>query len=473
MLVTCSNKGMEYELSEYFTFKVPGFRFMPAFKRGSWDGKIRLFNTRLNILYKGLITHVEKWAAKNNYKVDIDESWKDTEFTTKQALEFISSLNLPKEITPRNYQIESFVEAIRKKRLTILSPTGSGKSLIIYLIIRYLNLKTLIIVPKVTLVHQLAEDIKSYGYKEEIHKIFSGEDKQTDKLYSITTWQSIFRLKKEFFDQYHVVIVDETHQAKSASIKSCLEKCINIIYRYGTTGTLDGENANKWVIEGLLGPVHKVTSSSELIENKILAKFNIKILVLKYTEAITDMVKGLPYQKELAFIVGYEKRNDLIVNLVTKIPGNNLVLFRFIEKHGDILLKKFQEKTDRPIYYIHGGIDAKIREKMRADIENEKNAIILGSIQAIGVGTNIIKLNNIFFTSPSKSRITNLQAIGRVLRKSKIKTTATLYDIADDLSVKTKRNKSHFNYTMRHFLERLKIYKSENFPFKIFNIKVK
>ena len=475
MMVTCSNEGMEWELAEHFTFLVPGHKFMPAFKTGRWDGKIRLYNRQTQTLYKGLVSHVEKWAEKCGYVVKKDPSFKEQPFTLEQATEFIQSINLPDWIETRDYQIESFIKAIQMQRLTILSPTGSGKSLIIYLIARYLDMKTLIIVPTKQLVHQMAGDIKSYGYDDDVHLIYSGKDKQTDLKISVTTWQSIFRLRKDFFDQFDVVLVDETHQAKANSIRNILEKCTNIVWRYGTTGTLDGSNANKWVIEGLLGPVHRVVTSIQLIEDKVLSAFKIACIILDHPADLKDMLKGQSYQTEIDHIVTNEKRNKLIVEMVTRTKGNNLVLFNFVKKHGDVLHKMFKEATDRPIYYMHGGIDAGIRDEMRAQIEKEDDAIIVGSIKAVATGTNIVRLNNIFFTSPSKSRITTLQAIGRVLRKSKIKTKATLYDIVDDLTPvnpKTKK-RGRLNYAMRHFLERLKIYKSENFPFKVYNVKVK
>lgn len=476
MMVTCSEPGMEHELSEYFTFKVPGYQFMPAYKTGRWSGDIRLFNRQTQTLYKGLVSHVEKWAEKLGYTVEKDKSFASTEFTTEEALAFIKSLELPDwlDLETRDYQVESFVKAVQERRLTILSPTGSGKSLIIYLIARYYDLKTLIIVPTKQLVHQMSDDLKSYGYDKDIHLIYSGKDKNSPHKFSVTTWQSIFRLKKDFFEQFEVVIVDETHQAKANSIRSILEKCTKIKFRFGTTGTLDDHNANKWVIEGLLGPVHRVVTSSQLIEDKVLAKFDIAAIVLKYPEELCAMMKGQSYQNEINFIVGNEKRNRLIVNLVTKIRGNNLVLFNFVTKHGDPLHKMFLESTDRPIYYMHGGIDASIRNDMRAQIEKEKDAIIVGSIKAVATGTNIVKLDNIFFTAPSKSRITTLQAIGRVLRKSETKKTATLYDIVDSLEVPSKTGKSsRMNYALRHFFERLKIYKSENFPFKVYNTRIK
>jgi superfamily II DNA or RNA helicase len=472
-MVTGSNQGLEYELGEAFSFSVPGAKWMPAFKSGIWDGRIKLYNYKTKLIYRGLLPRVLAWAEKNNYQIEIDDSLqkKSVSLNDQECQAFIGNLNLP--ITPRHYQISSFRNAIDNKRLTILSPTASGKSLIIYMITRYLNNKVLLIVPTVNLIHQMADDFKSYGYKEDCHLIFSGQDKLTKEKITISTWQSIFRMPRLWFDQFDTVIVDEVHQAKAKSLTNILEKMTKTEYRYGTTGTLDGSETNRLVIEGLIGPVDQQVTTTDLIQEEYLADFNVKCLVIRYSEDLVQANKGNGYQEEIDLIIGNEQRNQLIFDLVNKVPGNNLVLFNFIEKHGHKLKELFEANSTRPVYYIDGKTDPKIRNEMRAQIEKETDCIILASTKVMATGTNIIKLNNIFFTSPSKARITTLQAIGRVLRKSKTKLKATLFDIADDLSYSSKNQKTKYNYTMIHLFERLKIYKQENFPFQIHNIKLK
>ena len=83
-------------------------------------------------------------------------------------------------------------------------------------------------------------------------------------------------------------------------------------------------------------------------------------------------------------------------------------------------------------------------------------------------GINIKNLHNVIFASPSKSRIRNLQSIGRVLRKGNNKTKAVLYDIADDISLNSSKN-----YTLNHLIERIKIYNEENFSYNIINVNLK
>jgi superfamily II DNA or RNA helicase len=258
------------------------------------------------------------------------------------------------------------------------------------------------------------------------------------------------------------LLVKNCHGAKAKSLTGILEKMSNTKYRFGTTGTLDGTETNKLVIEGLLGPVHRVVTTEKLIKTEVLANFNVNCVLLKWPEHVSEVVSQYTYQEEIDWIVTNEKRNKIIVDLATKKKGNNLVLVNFVDKHAEVLLEMLKKATDRPIYYVHGGISAEIRNEYRAQIEQETDAIILATTKAFATGTNIKKLNNIFFCHPSKSRITTLQAIGRVLRRSEEKTSAVLYDIVDDLSYGKKQN-----FSMRHFFERLKIYVSEQFPYTI------
>jgi superfamily II DNA or RNA helicase len=461
------------ELSEYFTFYVPGYKFVPSYKNKIWDGKIRLFNTRTKLVYHGLVPYIEEFCKEREYSIAIDPKIKITaEFSVHEAKEFISTLTLPHEI--RDYQLSSFNKAIRDKRILLLSPTGSGKSFILYLIIKYLQQskqRGLLIVPTITLVSQMFTDFKSYGYDSEdnIHMIHAGKEKNADKFLYISTWQSIYNLDQKYFEQFDFVIGDECHQFKAKSLTSILEKCINAEHRIGTTGTLDGMQTNRLVLEGLFGSVYKATTTSELIEKKQLSSFNIKCLVLKYPEETCKKLKKSEYQDELDFIVRNVARNNFIKNLVLSLNGNSLVLFQFVEKHGKELYANIKEKSkNRKVFYVSGETDVEVRESVRSITENESDAIIVASYGTFSTGINIRNLHNIIFASPSKSRVRNLQSIGRVLRLGDSKSNAVLYDIADDFRVD-----KYVNHTIKHFIERVKIYDEEKFEYKFYQIDLK
>ena len=453
-----------HELSEYFTFFVPGYKFMPAYRNKFWDGKIRLFNKMNGLLYAGLNEYVEKFCKERGYLLDYSDEFTAIEFSLKEAKEFLDKLNL--KIYPRDYQIEAFTHAVRNRRALLLSPTASGKSLIIYMLNRLYNAKTLIVVPVTSLVHQLSSDFEDYGYdsKRHVHKIFSGQEKNTDKLVTISTWQSIYKMPKDWFSQFDVVIGDEAHLFKAKSLTSILEKMNQCKYRFGFTGTLDGTNTHKLVLEGLFGPVKKVITTAELIEQKHLSDFKIKALILSYPDEIKQMMKNYSYQDEIDYIVSCSNRNNFIKNLVLSLEGNSLLLFQFVEKHGRIL-NDLLKNNGKETYFVHGGVDAEERENIRKLVEQNSNTIIVASYGTFSTGINIRNLHNVIFASPSKSRIRNLQSIGRGLRRSETKTESTLYDIADDISWKSRKN-----HTLLHFIERMKIYNEEKFDYKIYKI---
>ena len=468
------------ELSEYFTFFVPGYQFVPAYRNRIWDGKIRLFNLHTQQLYLGLIPYLKEFCEERGYKYEYEEI--EDEFSVYQADKFFKSLNLHSSgnpITVNEHQQEAFIEAMQAKRKLLLSPTASGKSLIIYLIFRqlldYQDLKGLIIVPTTSLVEQLTSDFKDYASEtdfdvdEHVHKIYQGKEKHSGKKLIISTWQSLYQMPPEYFQQFQYIIGDEAHLFKAQSLTTIMTACTNAKYRIGLTGTLDGTKTHKLVLEGLFGPVRQVITTKELIDKNILSSFIIKCLILKHSSEKCEESKDWTYQQEIEYLINSHNRNRFIRNLAISMKTNTLVLYQMVEKHGQVLYNMIKEKAgDRKVFFIHGGVEAEEREQVRRIMEEENDAIIVASFGTFSTGINIRNLHNIIFASPSKSRVRNLQSIGRGLRKSGTKDQATLYDIADDL-----RYKKHMNFTLRHFVERVKIYNEEKFPYKIYNIGLK
>lgn len=469
-------KSLAQELSDYFTFFVPGYQFQPAYKNRLWDGKIRLADLRSFSIYRGLVPYIQKFCKERNYTLEIDSNINVTEnFSLIEAVEFIKTLNLPASIEVRDYQLQSFVHAVRNKRILIVSPTGSGKSLILYLILRYLqetqHKKGLLIVPTTSLVEQMYSDFASYGYDSEeyCHRQYAGKDKSVDKLLTITTWQSIYKLPPEYFEQFDFVLGDECHLFKAKSLTTIMTGLRNASYRIGCTGTLDGTQTHRLVLEGLFGAVYQATTTKQLIDNKQLADFKIKCLILKYPEHICKISRQWDYNTEKEFIVLNKARNDFIKNLTLSLNGNTLVLFQLVEKHGKDLYENIKSNAGkRHVFFVHGGTDVEIRESVRSITEKQNDAIIVASYGTFSTGINIRNLHNVVFASPSKSRVRNLQSIGRGLRIGDNKTEATLFDIADDF-----RTGKHTNYTLKHFIERVKIYDDEKFNYKFYNIELK
>ena len=371
---------------------------------------------------------------------------------------------------PRDYQIEGVYDALRHNRKLLISPTASGKSLMIYSIVRYYVEKeqnTLIVVPTTSLVEQMYKDFADYGWDvgSYCHKIYAGKERETNSQVIITTWQSIYKLPKQYFSRFNVVVGDEAHQFKSKSLISIMTKLCDAKYRFVFTGTLDGSQTHKWVLEGLFGPSYKIIKTDELMQKGHLAKLDIKVLLLKHPPHRFEV-----FEDEVQYIINHQKRNNFIKNLTLDLKGNTLVLFARVEGHGQPLYESINNNTtdDSKVFFIHGGVNTDERELVREITERENNAIIVASYGTFSTGINIKNLHNVIFASPSKSRIRNLQSIGRVLRKGENKVKATLYDIADDISYKSRKN-----YTLNHLIERIKIYNEENFNYEIINIPLK
>ncbi len=479
--------GVAQELSEFFEYYVPGYKFIPAYKNKMWDGKIRLFDLRSHELPSGLFQYVKEFASTpgRDYVIELEHCNYYGIPDSKPVIDmnFISSLTLSsggKKIVPRDYQLEAIHHGLCNKKALLISPTASGKSLIIYILLRYYlnnhSKKILIIVPTTSLVEQLYKDFEDYSQYDDnfdaesmCHKIYSGKAKIFDQRIVITTWQSVYKLQGQWFEPYGMVLGDEAHNFKAKSLTSILTKCKEAEYRFGTTGTLDGTTTHKLVLEGGFGPAYYVTTTKKLMDSGSLAQLDISVLLLKYSEAECKLVNKAKYPEEVDYIVRHKRRNQFISKLALDQDGNTLVLYQYVEKHGKPLydIIKSLAHTRRKVFFVSGGTDVETREQTRTIVETEKNAIIVASLGTFSTGINIKNLHNIIFASPSKSQIKVLQSIGRGLRKSDDGRETKLFDIADDLHYR--KNK---NFTLNHAAERIKIYTREKFKYKIYDIKI-
>ena len=479
-----ADSGVRMELEDYFKFQPSGYQFNPSYKNRVWDGWIRLFQAMRPKLYVGLFSKLVKFCEDRGYDLKApDHLYVAEEIPDDYAYQLAEEINC--KYKPRDYQNQYVVDAIRDSRSLSLSPTSSGKSLIIYLITehyrRTYDHRTLIIVPTISLVHQMAGDFIDYGCDESlVYKIQGGIDKNTDAPIVISTWQSLIKLPKEWFGQFNVVLGDEAHNFQAKSLQKIMEGLDQCYYRHGFTGTLKAEESktHRLVLEGCFGAVRKHVSTKDLMDQGTVADFNVKAIVLshhvdvrnsffKAYKQIKESSKRYPAERE--FIVNNNKRNIFIRNLLWSLEGqNNLVLFDLVEKHGKIL-EPMLRRDDRQLHFIYGATKGEERERIRHLVENDpiKQHDILASYGVFSTGVNLKKLDNVIFASGSKSEIKVLQSIGRALRKGNDADKATLYDITDDLSVG-----SFTNYTLQHFRKRIEIYGREEFPFRVYTVEI-
>ena len=478
LYVTSRDSGILMELSEYFTFYAPGYKFMPSYRNKMWDGKVRLYNRMNSTIPYGLLNEVLQFSKDRDYQVNLTP---DIENRFSYDEKFIDDLSLyggGNQIEARDYQRKAFEFATENGKGILVSPTGSGKSLIIYMLIRYflqeeLDKKVIIVVPTTSLVEQMYKDFADYSsndsdfdVEEDVHRIYSGKEKTFEQSVVITTWQSAIKLPPAWFEQFGCIIGDEAHTFKAKSLTTIMNRLVNAEMRIGTTGTLDGGQVNELTLIGNFGPVYKVTTTQSLIESDTLADLKIKALVLKYSDEVRKAFGKQTYADEISFIAAHEKRNRFITNLALDQTGNTLVLYNLVKKHGEPLFKQIRDRAGkRKVFFVSGSVNAEEREKIRSLTEKENGAIIVASSGTFSTGINIKNLHNIIFASPSKSQIRVLQSIGRGLRKSENGQGTVIYDLADDLSWKKRKN-----YTLNHAVERVKIYNKERFDYQIYEV---
>ncbi|USV40876.1 DNA helicase [Xanthomonas phage BUDD] len=476
--------GISYEVSEAFAFFVNGYKFMPAFKAGRWDGKVRLYNIKDRNFYIGLLPKLFEWAEENGYTIEYanpadfarqyptinEESWNELKKCGK--------------FEPKWYQKDAVFSAINQNKTLILSPTGSGKSYIQYLITRYLlahtDGKILMTVPSTSLVEQMYSDFKDYvaddwDVEANVHRIYSGKEKYTEHRVVISTWQSAIKLPKAWFQAFGAYICDEAHGADAKSISQIIDQLGHAPFRLGLTGTLDGTKMHELDMQARFGSIIRVASTKDLQDGGDLAPLSIECLQLRYGKDDVALVKNMDYDGEIKFLVSHPKRNYLLAKTALAQKGNTLMLFNYVAKHGKVLyelLKPMCEANGKKLYFISGSTAVDDREQIRQILEKENNAILLASYGTLAVGVNVKNLHNLIFCHPIKAVIRTLQSIGRILRTAEGKQDVKLIDIADDLSYNTRSGVKKQNTILRHFLERLKIYVGEKWKYKIIPIKM-
>lgn len=476
-LVVDGDRGALQEMSEYFSFFVESAKYSPQFRNHVWDGRIRLVNLRNNTTLVGLYAHIVKFCADRNYTFidQTEEHLKPHIDDISQFEQWVQSLKLPFE--PREYQLRAAKYAIQANRGLLLSPTGSGKSLIFYMLVRWMlkhDRKVCLVVPSTSLVEQMISDFKEYAANddsfdvvEQVHGLHS-KIKTTDPYNDqcvVSTWQSLIKYDKNLFETWDAVFVDEAHSCVAKSLNTVVGGAINARYKIGMTGSLSSCVCHEFQITGLLGSVYQVTTTKQLQEKGQLNQLEVYMVNMKYPAAESKQLwketKKLKktYLDELDFINHHVKRQLFIRNLACSLKGTTLILFR-LREHGEWLYKLIKEKVgdQRPVFHIDGKVDAKTREAIRTSInKGNENPILVFSVSTSATGLNLPKCENLIL-SPTKSKITTLQAVGRILRLAKDKGTSKVFDLVDDL-----RTGRRINHTYKHAQERLQIYSEQGF----------
>jgi superfamily II DNA or RNA helicase len=487
------------EISQAFTFKKPGAQFDPRVQKRLWDGKIRLLRSD-RMIYKGLLRYLKKFCDENNYDfvyngtpktiIGLNRTKENVEKTVEMAMRWLDKVKLPFE--PHDYQVRYFLEAIRTGRSTFISPTSSGKSLIIYLITRFYfehgyddQAKILIVVPTTDLVGQMYSDFRNYSFcvdsefnsddpsrctfdvDSQTHAITGGASKNTDRRIVISTWQSIYKLGTDYFDQYGLTFIDEAHLAKAECLKGIFEKSHNTPFRLGFTGTLDDTECNRYVIEGLLGPVKQFVDTKTLMDRGIVSELKIKMVMLGHAEEVRKELRNAPsYHVERDYIFTHEKRAKFLLSYAEQLKGNVLILTHSVAKHVPLIQEKHKIMIEagvikKPLLLATGLQHWSERDAVKECLEAEDNINVLASYKLFSTGISVNNIQHVIFSTPNKAMIEILQSIGRGLRLDGKTNIVTVHDFVDDMS-----SKNYTNYLLVHGLEREVLYMKNEFKYK-------
>lgn len=377
-----TNSAIERELSDELSFVVPGSQYMQKFRRG-WDGRVRLFNRTTKMVYVGLAPRIMRWAEKQGYTVSSKlpsqmTNW--SEFDTQQLLDAY-----PVPFDVRDYQRDAITYGLQHSRTVLISPTASGKSLVLYYLVRARMSvgSILLVVPTITLVRQMVEDWRSYGWADVddfVHQITGGVEKITEKPVVVSTWQSIFRQPHTWFSRYQSLFGDEAHTFKAESLREIMDKLPQCAYRIGVTGTLDDAKSNRLLVEGVFGSARRVARTSELQEKGHLTPIRVQGHFLQYGAADRWILREQKrrYADEVEFFTQHPGRMAWLVNFIGQLRGNVLVLYQFVQNHGIPLYHALHARfgQTRPIYFVSGDVSGDRREQIRALLEHPEHIVL-------------------------------------------------------------------------------------------------
>jgi superfamily II DNA or RNA helicase len=490
-LVIDSCTELEYEqLKSSLTKRIDGWRFHPLVKKKVWDGNISFI--KRNKIPSGLWKEVVDICKEYDLPLSINGVTEifDTNIDEVTFREWVSDFfSEHPDIKPREYQIDAAFKILKYRRCLAELATSAGKTLISFMVIAYLmekleKKKILFIVPNVQLVLQATGDFEQYDFKSrvqlKVQQIYSGVKIRKSSNIVIGTYQSLVKKEADYFEQFDVVMIDETHKAKAASIQKITDKCWHCDYRFGLSGTIPKRGTvDRLTLMSAMGPLVTQVRAAQLQEEGHISNCKVIQLQMEYAtdeqkDAFWQLSRNYADRKNLFsleqnFINQSDKRLDFICKVIGKTNSNSLVLFHKIA-YGEKIYNKLREITDKKIYYVDGTISKDIREEFKQRMERGEDVIIVASYGTFSTGISINKIHNIFFAESFKSEVIIRQSIGRGLRKHHTKSHVKIYDFVDDFRY-TNDGSEWLNYVYRHGIERRKIYKEQKFPCEVQTIR--
>lgn len=490
MKVQCRETYMEIELQDRFSFEAMNAKHDPRVRNGQWDGIKRMYNRRYKRMHVGLIEDLLKWCVKQEYSFYVDPQLvPGDQISREEVKDIIEQVIQPhdegKPLSIRDHQLDGVMHMLNSGRSLVQSSTSSGKSLIIYCAMRIYQLmdefegKTMfLIVPSKGLVEQMYNDFDNYSNKgnstkwnaaTHVQRIHQDYSKFVNKQIVVTTWQSLNDMPGWLLQEAGAIFVDEVHKASANVLTKMLESATGCGVRHGLTGTFHDMKAHVMGVKALFGRLKVVMTARELIDKGWGTEPLVQLVFLHYSDAeragYTEWTKGkkgtTKYQSELEYLYQNPNRFEFVQNLAQTTKGNTLVLFDRVEIFGKPLYEDALKRGE-DAYLITGEVGAEERESIRTMLEDKDGAVVYASVATMSTGVSIKNLHNVINASSTKSKITILQTIGRLMRKHPSKDYAYIFDLVDDL-----KHDGKTNITYKHVEERLSHYVKEKFKVKV------
>lgn len=460
--VTGLDRKTSKKCEEALSYMLPHAYHMPAYKLGRWDGKTKFFKSQSGNTYIGLLEKIIPVIVTEGYHVEFSDhrkaSFSITEIDTNIFADYTWPEGHPLEGEPvllRDDQAESVNIFLNNRYGLMRLPTSYGKTITSAAICKALEPhgRTLTIVPSTSLVEQTLEDFINVGFDAGgIH----ATRKEYGRHHTVTTWQSlneIFKSKDDekielIIDNLSLVLVDECHQAKDATIlKDMLSGYLRYVpYRLGLTGTIPKEDYQSQSIISSIGPLIHSVSVKKMQDMGFIARCEVNKIVTK------DTVKFKDYASETAYLCKEPQRLEFIAEAVEDIrtQGNTLILVNSIES-GKLLNELIPNSE-----FVYGKTKQVDRSKAYKGVNSEQSKVIIATYKVASVGINIPRIFNLIMIEAGKSFVRVIQSIGRAIRIAKDKNFARIYDISSDSK-----------YSKKHLKERVTFYEEMEYPHEL------
>lgn len=412
-------------LKDFLSFKTVYFT-QSKYGKKRREGRKLLFN-RQGVFYTGLLNRIIEYCNAKKIKLEISKSEEHKEIENNVNVNVNAKLS---GVTLRADQKRLMKSILEKRRGTIVSPTGSGKSILaLALMKKFEGQNILFLCPNLTILRQTVSELKKFKFKDVC--VLSGKEKILNGKIVVSNVQTFSRLNLDYLmDKFALTIIDEAHLCfgQGSSYEKIMSKILSP-YRIGFTATLPTEEGKFLTLEGLLGGVIDTVTFNEGQEMKFLAEPKLELLPIPFNKNLIGLTRYMDiYQQG---IVSYRVRNKAIISKADDLisDGNTVMIFITKIEHGEALYALAQD-FDLNVKFVRGEVDSAERELIRHQLQNKEIDLVISTV-VFTTGVNIPSLNAIILAGGGKSDIAVIQSIGRVLRKCEGKDYGLIIDTLD------------------------------------------